>query len=181
MRGGALAYNEVAHRKTIECNVAEGGGRLAETPIAERVARTLVERELTLGTVECGVGGIVSQRLFDTEEGVNALGNSLILDDVEEAIGLMALPRPQFKKAGDFSAKAARAAAREGRSFLGVHLCLTIWARGPISEERRQTVYVALNTARDVIDEAYEVGGGTGHDSAWLVDRALEMVEEVLQ
>jgi nicotinamide mononucleotide (NMN) deamidase PncC len=153
-----------------------GGDRVAGESIAEEVASMLVERELTLGTVECGEGGVVSRRLFDTEEGVNALGNSLVLDDVEEAIGLMALPRPQFKKAGDFSAKATRAAAREGRGFLGVNLCLAVWARGPIAKEEQQTVYVALNTAREVIDEAYEVGGETGHDADWLADRALEMV-----
>ncbi|MGD8997056.1 MAG: CinA family protein [Anaerolineae bacterium] len=153
---------------------------MAEKSIAEEVARILVERELTLGTVECGGAGIVSRRLFDTEEGVNALGNSLILDDVEEAIGLMALPRPQFKKAGTFSAKAARAAAREGRGFLGVSLCLTLWAMGPVTEEERQTVYVAFNTAREVIDEAYEVGGDTGRDADWLADRALEMVRGAL-
>lgn len=153
---------------------------MSEEPIAEQVTETLVERELTLGTVECGVGGIVSRRLFATEQGVYALGNSLVLDDVGEAIGLMALPRPQFKKAGDFSAKAARAAAREGRSFLGVNLCLAVWARGPITEEEEQTVYVALNTARQVIDETYAVGGDTGHDADWLVDRALEMLWEAL-
>jgi nicotinamide mononucleotide (NMN) deamidase PncC len=156
------------------------GDRLAEEAIAERVTRTLVERELTLGTVECGVGGIVSRRLFATEQGVNALGNSLILDDVGEAIGLMALPRPQFKKAGNLSAKAARAAAREGRAFLGVSLCLAVWAKGPITEEEAQTVYVALNTVREVIDEAYEVGGDTGHHADWLVDRALEMLWDAL-
>ncbi|MGC9336352.1 MAG: CinA family protein [Anaerolineae bacterium] len=149
---------------------------MAEESIAEEIASILVERELTLGTVECGVGGIVSRRLFDTEEGVNALGNSLILDDVEDAIGLMALPRPQLKKAGPFSAKAARAAAREGRSFLGVNLCLVVWARGVITEEERQAVYVALNTAREVIDEVYEVGGDTERGADWLADRALEMV-----
>lgn len=153
---------------------------MAKESIAERVAEELVARELKLGTVECGEGGVVSRRLFDTEEGVNALGNSLIVDDVEEAIGLMALPRPQFKKAGDFSAKAARAAAREGRSFLGVNLCLAVWARGPIDEEEVQTVYVALNTARQVLDEAFDVGGTTGRNSAWLADRSLEMVWQVL-
>jgi nicotinamide mononucleotide (NMN) deamidase PncC len=153
---------------------------VAQESIAEELARILVERELTLGTVECGEGGVVSRRLFDTEAGVNALGNSLILDDVEEAIGLMALPRPQFKRAGSFSAKAARAAAREGRGLLGVSLCLTVWARGPITEKEQQTVYVAINTAREVIDEAYEVGGETGHDADWLADRALEMVLRAL-
>lgn len=153
---------------------------MAEETIAEKITQTLVERELTLGTVECGVGGIVSRRLFGTDYGVNALGNSLILDHVGEAIGLMALPRPQFKKAGDFSAKAARAAAREGRGFLGVNLCLAVWARGPITEEEEQTVYVALNTGRDVVDEAYEVGGETGHDAVWLVERALEMLWDAL-
>jgi nicotinamide mononucleotide (NMN) deamidase PncC len=153
---------------------------VVEESIADEVARVLVERELTLGTVECGAGGIVSRCLFDTEEGVNALGNSLILDDVEEAIGLMGLPRPQLKKAGSFSAKAARAAAREGRGFLGVNLCLAVWARELITEEERQTVYVALNTARDVIDEAHEVGGETGRDADWLAARALEMVYDAL-
>jgi nicotinamide mononucleotide (NMN) deamidase PncC len=148
--------------------------------MVERLANTLVERELTLGTVECGEGGVVSRRLFEAEEGVNALGNSLVVDDVEEAIGLLALPRPQFKKAGDFSAKAARAAAREGRSFLGVNLCLAIWAKDPINDEDAQTVYVALNTGRRVVDRAYGVGGATGRDGLWLAERALEMVWETL-
>jgi hypothetical protein len=31
-----------------------------------------------------------------------------------------------------------------------------------------------------VVDEAYEVGGETGHDADWLVERALEMVLEAL-
>lgn len=157
-----------------------GGDSLAEESIAEQVARVLVERELTLGTVECGEGGIVSRRLFDTEEGVNALGNCLILDDVGDAIGLMALPRPQLEKAGDFSAKAARAAAREGRGFLGVNLCIAVWARGPITDEESQTVHVALNTGREVTDETHEVGGGTGRDALWLADRALEMLLKAL-
>jgi hypothetical protein len=56
-----------------------------------------------------------------------------------------------------------------------------VWARGPITEEEQQTVYVALNTARSVVDEAYEVGGESGHDADWLVDRALEMVWDALQ
>ena|GEM_PF-2018068 len=159
---------------------SERGDRLAEESIADQVAQGLVERELKLGTVECGEGGIVSRRLFNAEEGVNALGNSLILDDVEEAVGLMALPRPQLKKAGTFSAKAARAAAREGRSFLGVNICVAVWAKRPITEEERQTVYVALNTGRDVIDASYDVGGQTGRDADWLADRALEMALQAL-
>ncbi|MGD2144049.1 MAG: CinA family protein [Anaerolineae bacterium] len=148
--------------------------------IGEKVARRLVERELTLGTVECGEGGIVSRRLFDTDQAVNVLGNSLVLEDVGDAIGLMALPRPQFEKAGDFSAKAARAAAREGRGFLGVSLCVAVWARQPVTTEEKQTVHVALNTARRVIHQTHEVGGETGRDAEWLADRALQMLWEAL-
>ncbi|HDQ73342.1 MAG TPA: hypothetical protein ENN19_14805, partial [Chloroflexi bacterium] len=128
-----------------------------EESIAERVAQMLVERELTLGTIECGVDGIVSHRLFQTETGVDVLGDSLIVDDVGEAIGLMDLPRPQFKKAGDFSAKAARAAARAGRDFLGVHVCLAVWAQGPVDPEAEQTVYVALDTGQTSVDRAFQV------------------------
>ena len=152
-------------------------GQLSEV---ERLAEELVERELTLGTVECGMGGVVSRRLFEVEEGANALGDCLVVGDVTEAIGLLALPRPQFKKAGDFSAKAARAAAREGSAFLGVNLCLVVWARGPIDVREAQTVYVALNAGRDVIDRGYEVGGETGNDARWLADQALALVWEAL-
>lgn len=148
--------------------------------IAEETARLLVERELTLGTVECGVEGIVSRRLFDTEHGVNALGHSLVVDEVVEAIGLMALPRPQFKNKGDFSAKAARAGARVGRGFLGVNLCLAVWAEGPITGEEEQTIYIALNTAREVIDRTFVVGDVPAHDADWLVTQALKMVREAL-
>lgn len=152
---------------------------IVEKSIAEEVASILVNWEWTLGAVECGTDHIVSRRLFDTEDGVNALGNGLIVDDVEEAIGLMALPRPQFKKQGDFSAKAARAAAREGRAFLGVNICLAVWARGPIGEEK-QTVHLAVHDGRNVLDKTVEVGGETGRGTSWLVDRALGMVKDVL-
>jgi len=153
---------------------------VTEASTAERVAGLLVERDLTLGTVECGVGGVVSRRVFETDAGVNVLGDSLVLDDVEEAIGVMGLPRPQFKQAGGLSAKAARAAAREGRRFLGVQVCLAVWAEGRVREEEQQTVFLAVDAGRDVIDEAFEVGGGTGHDEGWLADRALDMVLEAL-
>jgi len=153
---------------------------LVEETIAEQVTCTLFEREWKLGTVECGVDGIVSHHIFDTEEGVNVLGNSLVLDDVEDAVGLMALPRPQFKKQGDFSAKAARAAAREGRAFLGVHICLVVWARGPITDEEEQTVHLAVHNGRDVFDDTVRVGGKTGLYGDWLVNRVLEMIQEAL-
>jgi nicotinamide mononucleotide (NMN) deamidase PncC len=158
----------------------EGGGTVAEESMAERLVRLLIERELTLGTVECGVGGVVSRRVFGTDEGVNVLGNSLILDDADEAVGAMELPRPQFRKAGVVSAKAARAAAREGRGFLGVQVCLVVWAGGRVTQEEQQTVFVAVDTGRDAVDEAFEVGGETGHDEVWLSNRALEVVLETL-
>ncbi len=154
---------------------------MAKETIAGQIAHTLVEREWKLGTVECGVAGIVSHHIFDTEEGVNALGNSLVLDDVGDAIGLMDLPRPQFKKQGDFSAKAARAAAREGRAFLGVHICLAVWAQGPVTEEKEQLAHLAVHNGRDVFDDTVQVGGNTGNDSDWLVNRALEMIQQALE
>jgi nicotinamide mononucleotide (NMN) deamidase PncC len=153
---------------------------MAEKPVVERLVGILLERELTLGTVECGVGGVVSRRVFETDAGVTVLGDSLILDGVEDAIGVMGLPRPQFKKAGSLSAKAARAAAREGRQFLGVQVCLAVWAGGRVTEEEQQAVFVAVDAGRDAMDEVLVVGGGTGRDEGWLADRALDMVLETL-
>jgi nicotinamide-nucleotide amidase len=155
---------------------------MGEETVAEVVTRILVERELTLGTVECGVDGIVSRRMFDAPDGPAVLGNCLVVDTVEEAIGLLDLPRPQFKKAGDFSAKAARAAAREGRTFLGVGLCLAVWVRAPMADDprERQPMHIALDTGQEVIARTYQYGGHSERATAWLVNRALDMVRRAL-
>ena len=160
---------------------------MGEETIAEVVARLLAERELTLGTVECGVDGIVSRQIFDASDGPTVLGNSLIVDEVEEAIHILDLPRPQFKKAGDFSTKAARAAAREGRAFLGVDLCLAVWGRAPwgkapIADDSRarQPIHVALDTGQKVVVQTFRVGGQSQRARDELVNQALDMVRRAL-
>ena len=155
---------------------------VGEETVAEVVARMLAERELTLGTVECGVDGIISRQIFDEPDGPTVLGNSLIVDRVEEAIGLLDLPRPQFRRAGDFSAKVARAAAREGRAFLGVDLCLAVWVPASIADDprERQPMHIALDTGQKVISQAFQYGGHSERATGWLVNRALDMVRRAL-
>ncbi len=155
---------------------------VGEETVAEVVVRMLAERELTLGTVECGVDGVVSRRIFDTPDGPAVLRNCLIVDTVEEAIGLLDLPRPQLKKAGAFSAKAVQAAARAGRAFLEVDLCLAVWVRMPIADNpgKRQPMHIALDTGQKVIVRTFRYGGHTERAMAWLVNRALDMVRRAL-
>ena len=155
---------------------------MGEETVAEVVARMLAERELTLGTVECGVDGIVSRRMFDAPDGPAVLGNCLVVDKVEEAIGLLELPRPQFKSVGDFSAKAARAAARAGRAFLEVDLCLAVWVRAPIADDpaERQPMHIALDTGQKVTLRTFQYGGHSERATGWLVNRALDMVRRAL-
>ena len=150
--------------------------------VAEVVVRMLAKRELTLGTVESGVDGIVSRRIFDAPDGPAVLGNCLVVDTVEDAIGFLDLPRAQFKKAGDFSAKAARAAARQGRDFLGTNLCLAVWVQSPIADNptERQPMYIALDTGQDVIVKTFQYGGHSERATGWLVNRALDMVRRAL-
>jgi len=146
------------------------------------VAQMLAERELTLGTVECGIGGLVSRRIFDAPDGPAVLGNCLIVDTVEEAIGLLDLSRSQFKKAGDFSAQAAQAAAREGRAFLEVDFCLAVWVRAPIADDpaERHPMHIALDTGQEVDVRTFQYGGHTERATGWLVNRALDMVRRAL-
>ena len=155
---------------------------MGEEAVAEVVVRLLAERELTLGTVECGVDGVVSRRIFDAPDGPAVLGNCLIVDTVEEAIGHLDLPRPQFKTAGVFSAKAARAAARGARAFLEADLCLAVWVRAPIAADpgERQPMYIALDTGQEVTVRTFRYGGHTERATAWLVNRALDMVRRGL-
>ncbi len=153
-----------------------------EGSVAEAVASGLAEREVSLGTIECGTGGVVGHRLFDTEYGPLVLGNSLTVATVEEAIDFLGLPWQQFKSAGDFSAKAARAAAREGRDFLGVGWCLAVWAMPlPVEAETvQETVHLALNTGQDVLDETVHYDGPAAEMGDWLAERALGFVRRVL-
>ena len=155
---------------------------VGEETVAEVVVRMLAERELTLGTVECGVDGVVSRCIFDAPDGPAVLGSCLIVDTVEEAIGLLDLPRAQLKKAGDFSAKAARAAARGGRAFLEVDFCLAVWVRAPIAEDpgERKPMYIALDTGQDVSTKTFQYGGHSERATGWLVNRALDMVRQAL-
>ncbi|MGD1995668.1 MAG: CinA family protein [Anaerolineae bacterium] len=153
---------------------------MTDETIAETITQELAERELTLGTIECGVNGVVSRHLFDTDEGPNVLGNSLIADDVDYAIGLMDLPRPQFKSAGEFSAKAARAAAREGCDFLGVDICLAVWGRLSSGEDSAKVVHIALNAGNEVIDQTFEVEGTNEQSRDEVARRALNMLRDVL-
>ena len=149
--------------------------------VADALAQWLAEEGLSLGTVECATGGAVGHRLFDTEDGPAVLGNSLHAETVEEAIDFLGLPYHQFQT-GDFSAKAARAAARVGREFLDVDLCLAVWAE-PLPEAAatvQETVYLALNTGKDVADDALHFDGPKGEMGTWLAERALAFVRSVL-
>ncbi len=141
------------------------------------VAEILAERELTMGTVECGVDGIISHRFFETPYGPDVLGSSLVTEDLEEAIVLLDLPRPQFKNKGDFSSKAARAAAREGRGFLSVSVCLVVWAKGPtLAESLEHPIHLALSVGGDVVDQTVQVMG-PDH----LVEWTFKMMREALR
>ncbi len=144
--------------------------------ITFEVARILAEREWILGTIECGVDGVVGHHFFETPDGPDVLGNSLVVDNLEEAIVLLDLPRPQFKNKGDFSAKAARAAAREGRGFLGVRVSLVVWAKGATLEESlKHPLYLVINVEGEIVDEEVQV-----MDKEHLVQWAMTMLHKAL-
>ena len=144
--------------------------------VGDTVAEILAEREMTVGTVECGVDGVISHRFFETELGPDVLGSSLVTDNLEEAIVLMDLPRPQFKNKGDFSAKAARAAAREGLGFLGVHLCMVVWAKSSTLEASLEhPIHLAVSVSGEVVDQTVRVMSGEH-----LVEWAFKMMREAL-
>jgi len=154
---------------------------MGENKTADQVARMLAERELMLSTVECGVGGVVGHQVFDAEDGPMVLSDCLNVDRVEKAVHLLDLPRPQFQKAGDFSAKAARAAARAGRTFLGASLCLAVWAPAPDDEwQTPQPIYIALAAPQGMVDETLQYEGRREEAADWVAERALEMIKRQL-
>jgi nicotinamide mononucleotide (NMN) deamidase PncC len=155
---------------------------MEEGTVAEAVTRTLAERGWTLGMVECGTGGIVSHRLFETEDGPAVLGDSLNVGTVEEAVDFLQLPWQQFGKSGDFSAKAARAAARAGRGLLEVDWCLVVWAR-PLPDSAvaaHETVHLALDTIATVVDQTIAYDGPAEEMAGWLEHQTMLFLNEAL-
>lgn len=153
-----------------------------QTPSAESVAARLAERNIILGTVECATDGIVSHHLFETDQGPAVLGDSLAVETVEDAIDLLALPDQQFKSTGSFSGKAARAAARAALEFLGVDWCLVVWAE-PVPAAGgmvQETVYLALNTGNDILEDVLRYDGPADGMGGWLVGQALGLVWRAL-
>ena len=149
---------------------------------AERVATRLAERSIILGTVECATGGIVSRRLFETEEGPAILGDSLSIDTIEDAIDLLGLPEQQFKATGSFSAKAARSAARAALEFLEVGWCLVVWAE-PLPADGgnvNETIFLALNTGDDILEDILHYDGPADALGDRLVDEATALVWRTL-
>ncbi len=150
--------------------------------IAGTVARLLSERELLLGTVECGTDGAVAHYLFDTEDGPAVLSDSIRAETIEEVIDLLALPAVQFKSSGAFSAKATRAAAREGRIFLEVDLCLAVSMMPLPAEpaELHETVYVTLDDGQRVTERTLTYQGSSQAMAGWVAEQALAIVQQSL-
>jgi nicotinamide mononucleotide (NMN) deamidase PncC len=160
---------------------------MSKENVAEAVSHVLAERGWTLGIIECATDGIVSRRLFDTEDGPAVLSDSVNVETVEDAIDLLALPEQQFKAMGSFSAKAARAAAREGLDFLDVTWCLVVWAEPlPSAEATRpdgtitETIYLALNTGGELLEEMHHYDGTAAEMHDWLAERALSFIRGAL-
>jgi nicotinamide mononucleotide (NMN) deamidase PncC len=156
---------------------------LTNQELADEVTRIIAEQELTLGTVECGVNGVVSRALFDAEDGPAALGDSLIVDDLEQAVDILDLPRAQFKRSGILSAKAARAAAREGQALLWVDICFVVWGPPPDplgDTEEPSPIYLAFYADGQVQDLTFEYKGAENQRSAALVNQALLMLLDAL-
>jgi nicotinamide mononucleotide (NMN) deamidase PncC len=159
--------------------MAHDGG--AET--AEAVARILSERELVLGTVECGTDGAVARALFDAEDGPAVLSDSLRVETIEEAIDALELPAAQFKSSGEFSAKAVRAASRQGRTFLEVDICLAVCMLPMPARATavRETAYVALDDGQNLVERALQYEGASDAMAQWVAGGALALVYEALR
>jgi nicotinamide mononucleotide (NMN) deamidase PncC len=152
----------------------------AET--AEAVARILSEGELVLGTVECGTDGAVARLLFDAEDGPAVLSDSLRVETIEEAIDALELPAAQFRGSGEFSAKAVRAAARQGRTFLEVDICLAACMLPMPTQAAavRETAYVALDDGQNMVERALQYDGRSDAMARWVAGQALSLLHEAL-
>ena len=147
--------------------------------IAERITELLAARGEILGTIESGTDGRVSHVIFDTSQGPRVLGSSVIVEAPEEVVEILELPWPQLQKAGAFSAKTARAAAREGRALLGVHVCIVVWGADLIGQgEGLETVYLAVNVNDKIRETELEVEGAAALEE--VVDAALRLAARAL-
>jgi nicotinamide mononucleotide (NMN) deamidase PncC len=110
------------------------------------------------------------------------LSDSLCVDTIEEAIDILGLPTAQFRTAGAFSAKAIRAAAREGRTFLEVDLCLAVGMLPTPAQPAavRETAYLALDDGQNLAERTLEYEGASDGMAGWVAGQAVALVYEAL-
>ena len=147
--------------------------------VADVVARMLGQRGITLGIVECGTNGIVSQALAEAPGGATAVSQTLILGQAQEAAGLLPeMPRDS----SPYSLQAAQAVAQAGRTRWGVQFCLAVWAPASMAEEpqERQPTYIALTTGQELIAQEFQYGGHSERARGWVVNRALDAIRHAL-
>jgi nicotinamide-nucleotide amidase len=150
--------------------------------VAEVVARMLSRRGLVLGMVECGTDGLVSRTFFETPDGPDALGNSLVHDHPQEAVEALGLSAGTKGEKDLFSAETAQSSAQAGREVLEVDLCTAVWVPASIADDPRdrQPMYIAFDTGQEATVQTYRYGGHSVRARGWLVNRALDMVRRSL-
>jgi nicotinamide-nucleotide amidase len=93
--------------------------------LEERIGTLLIERGLTVGTVESATGGLISHRLTGVPGSSDYYLGSIISYSNEIKTGIVGVKLSGIARYGAVSATVARQMAGGGRKLLGVDICLS--------------------------------------------------------
>ncbi len=151
--------------------------------IEKKVVEKLIEKGLTLGSVESFTGGLFAATVVNYS-GVSAIfKGALVTYQNDIKTKLVGVKKESLEKFGAVSSTVALEMARGGKKKLGVDFCLafTGYAEKSKSKEKGGEVYIALKYGKDEIVEHHFLNGERNKVRGEAVAIAFKILERVLE
>jgi nicotinamide-nucleotide amidase len=152
--------------------------------LEEHIGTLLIERGLTVGTVESATGGLISHRLTGVPGSSDYYLGSIISYSNEIKTGIVGVKSSGIARYGAVSATVAKQMARGGRRLLGVDICLAdTGIAGPGGGSAKKPVglfYIGLACKEGTFSRKHVFTGDRAMNKQAAADAALLWLEEYL-
>jgi len=135
---------------------------IGERVIAEVLGELLLEKKMTIGTVESCTGGAIAKELVEIAGSSSYYEGSIVAYSYEVKESHLGISHEELLKHGAVSEKVVSQMAERGREKLGVDLCIaTSGIAGPtggLPEKPVGTVWIAVSTKNRVWAKRFQFG-----------------------
>jgi PncC family amidohydrolase len=152
---------------------------------AEEIINYMREKNLTLGTVESATGGLIAHLITNVPGSSDVFQGSIVAYSNEVKKKIVGVRESTLKEYGAVSAQVAIAMAKEGRTVLGVYICLAdtgiAGPSGATTEKPVGLFYLGLSHKESSFTRKHLFNGTREENKQQAAQAALKWVREYLK